>query len=72
MAQTTLITRPSPVFFLNNIVETESTITEYDVCEAMEWVVTPSKIIGSQIIQNVWRLYVNNEKSKNKLVQQGI
>lgn len=74
MAQETLpnTDRPSPLFFMNNMVETSSIITEYDVCEAMEGVVNPSSIIGSQKIQNVWRLYVNKEEAKTKLVQKGI
>ena len=38
----------------------------------MEKVVNPSSIIGCQRIQNVWRLYINKEDAKIKLLQQGI
>ena len=74
MEQSIIIDRPFLVLFLNNIVETQSedAVTEYDICEAMEQVVSPRYIIGSQRMQTVWRLYVTNEESKNKLLQQGI
>ena len=72
MAQQIEANRSLPLFFLNNVIQTDSVLTEYSVCEAMERVINPSNIIGSQKIQNVWRVYVSTSEARYKLLQQGI
>lgn len=62
----------APLYFMNNSVPNNLSLSEYDVCSAMEDVIDCSKIIGCQKIRNLWRLYVKSENARLTLLQHGI
>ena len=62
------------VYFLNSQILrfVETTITELDVCLATADIVGTDNVRGSQRIRNLWRVYVNNEAARVKLLANGI
>ena len=62
----------APLYFTNNGIASNLSLSEYDVCSAMEKVIDCANITGCQKIRNVWRLYVKSENARQTLLQHGI
>ena len=61
-----------PLYFMNNVLINSDSVNEYVVCEAVAAVAEKDDITGSQLIGNLWRVYLKTENARARVLQQGI
>ena len=68
---TASVENPAPLY-CNNSVANNNDLREFDVCLAMEDVITEPCVIGCQKIRNLWRLYTTTAQLRICLLLNGL